>query len=104
MIDLESTRKKLEERRKTLAKRTDRIQRDLRRLPDSDSQERVTELENDEVLERLDDVERGELARLNHALERLEAGDYENCERCGEVIHPGRREAVLDTSYCINCA
>ena len=104
MTDMESMRRKLKERRETLISRTDRIQRDLRKLPDSDSQERVTELENDEVLERLDDVERGELARVNHVLERLEAGKYETCERCGEAIDPRRREAVLDTSYCINCA
>jgi DnaK suppressor protein len=104
VINLESARQKLQERRKTLAVRTDRIQQDLRKLPDSDSQERVTELENDEVLERLDDAERGELARLDHALERLNADSYEDCERCGEKINPGRREAVLDTSFCIQCA
>ena len=104
MIDLECARKRLEEQREMLVARTDRIQRDLRRLPDSDSQERVTERENDEVLERLDEAERGELIRVNHALERLDSGDYESCERCGEAIDPGRREAVLDTSYCIHCA
>lgn len=104
MFDREIARKKLEERRETLATRTERIQRNLRRLPDSDSQERVTERENDEVLERLDDTEREELARVTRALQRLEAGIYEECEHCGETIEAGRLEAIPETATCVDCA
>jgi RNA polymerase-binding transcription factor DksA len=104
VLDKETARRNLEERREKLVERTGRIQQHLRRLPDADSQERVTEGENDEVLERLDDTERAELARVTRALERLESGTYETCERCGEAIQPGRLEALPETSTCVDCA
>jgi RNA polymerase-binding transcription factor DksA len=104
VFDRKAARKRLEERRATLVTRTERIQQNLRRLPDADSQERVTERENDEVLERLDDTEREELARVDRALQRLEAGTYDECERCGETIQAGRLEAIPETATCVNCA
>jgi RNA polymerase-binding protein DksA len=104
MNDEKAVRAMPEERRDRLYARTGRIQRDLRRLPDADSQERVTERENDEVLERLDDTERAELARVERALERIEAGDYGRCERCGGDIGPARLAALPETPTCIDCA
>jgi len=104
VIDIQATRRRLEARRDELFKRTGKIQRDLRQLRDQDSQERVTETENDEVLEGLDEVERVQLARLRHALERLEAGTYEQCERCGGTIPAARLEAVPETALCTECA
>jgi RNA polymerase-binding transcription factor DksA len=104
VIDTEATRQALEARRDQLVTRTGRIQGDLRKLRDPDSQERVTESENDEVLEGLDGVERAELERVNHALERLASGSYEECERCGGNIPAARLEAIPDTALCVGCA
>jgi RNA polymerase-binding transcription factor DksA len=104
VIDTEATRQALEARRDQLVTRTGRIQGDLRKLRDPDSQERVTESENDEVLEGLDGVERAELERVNHALERLASGSYEECERCGGNIPGARLEAIPDTALCVGCA
>ena len=103
MIDRQIIRGRLEERRDQLIARTGRIQGDLRRLRNPDSEERVTEDQNDEVLEGLDDVERAELARVSHALERLEAATYEQCERCGQAIPAARLEAVPETALCMSC-
>lgn len=103
-IDLQAARKRLEDRRRQLVARTGSIARELRSLRDQDSAERVTESENDEVLEGLDGSERRELARIARALERLAAGTYTECERCGEEIPAARLEAVPDTSTCVDCA
>lgn len=104
MTARDAARRTLEERRDKLVSRTGKIQENLRRLPDSDSQERVTEGENDQVLERLDDTERAELAQVERALQRIEAGTYGRCETCGEDIAPGRLEALPETATCVDCA
>jgi RNA polymerase-binding transcription factor DksA len=64
----------------------------------------VTEGQNDEVLEGLDDVERAELTRVTHALGRLDDATYEQCERCGQAIPTARLEAVPETALCMSCA
>lgn len=104
MIDEKAVRIRLEERLDTLSARTQRIERDLRSARDPDSQERVTESENDEVLEELNDTERAELARVRHALARLAAGTYATCEKCREEIPSERLEVIPDTSFCVACA
>lgn len=46
--------------------------------------------------EQLDDVQ--------HALEKIEAGEYGNCETCGEPISDVRLEAMPAARYCITHA
>jgi RNA polymerase-binding transcription factor DksA len=104
MIDEKSIRSHLEGRLRALSARGARIERDLRARRNPDSEERVTESENDEVLQELGDAERAELARVQHALARLDAGTYETCEGCGEEIPPERLAAVPDTPLCVACA
>ncbi len=45
-----------------------------------------------------------ELAELENAQARLDAGTYGVCERCGERIGDGRLEALPAATRCINCA
>jgi len=45
-----------------------------------------------------------ELARIEAALGRLEAGDYGLCVRCGEEIAEGRLLFDPATPLCIDCA
>jgi RNA polymerase-binding protein DksA len=47
---------------------------------------------------------RTHLAEIDAALERLDAGRYGTCERCGEPIGVGRLEARLTARLCITCA
>jgi DnaK suppressor protein len=42
-------------------------------------------------------------AELDAALERLDAGTYGTCERCGEAIAPARLEVLPATALCITC-
>jgi RNA polymerase-binding protein DksA len=44
------------------------------------------------------------LAEVDAAIERLEAGTYGTCERCGEPIAEGRLEARPVARTCIGCA
>ncbi len=58
----------------------------------------VFEREKDRGL--LQQVE-GELADVEHALDRLEAGQYGRCEVCGVEIPEERLEAVPTARYCL---
>jgi RNA polymerase-binding transcription factor DksA len=46
---------------------------------------------------------RTQCAELEAALERLDAGTYGTCERCGEAIAPARLEVLPATALCITC-
>lgn len=47
---------------------------------------------------------REQLNDAETALERLDAGDYGSCERCGQPIPPARLEAMPTTRFCIEHA
>lgn len=47
---------------------------------------------------------REHLAEIDAALERLAAGTYGSCTRCGRPIAPGRLEARPTARTCIACA
>ena len=50
-------------------------------------------LENDRAL----------LRKIEAALERLDAGKYGICERCGRPINPRRLEALPYVTLCVDC-
>lgn len=43
------------------------------------------------------------LKKFDHALKRLDQGDYGICQRCNCSIPLGRLEAVPFTEYCVPC-
>ncbi|WP_434097454.1 TraR/DksA family transcriptional regulator [Streptomyces massasporeus] len=47
---------------------------------------------------------REHLNDLDHALERLERGDYGRCEQCGEPIPTERLEVRPAAKTCVHCA
>ena len=47
---------------------------------------------------------RHHLGEIDAALERLHAGTYGTCERCGQLIAAGRLEARPTARTCIDCA
>jgi RNA polymerase-binding protein DksA len=49
----------------------------------------------------LDSIE-GELADIEHALQRLDDGSYGTCEACGKPIGDDRLEAMPATRYCLD--
>ena len=100
-------RAKLTARREELSKRVEKIEHDVRHdaVPlERDSQERVVQLQNDDVLDTLDDAGRNELTLIDRALERMDRGDYGTCARCGEPIAPARLKALPFAEQCIACA
>jgi DnaK suppressor protein len=52
---------------------------------------------------RLRGREKTYLAKIEQALERIEAGSFGSCEECGEPISMKRLEARLETTLCIRC-
>jgi DnaK suppressor protein len=87
-----------------LRRRTSKIEGDLRRTPNRDSEERAQESENDEVLERLDRGGLDEISAIEAALGRIRSGDYGRCTSCGEAIAVGRLDALPFARTCIDCA
>ena len=107
MLNLDLTRKHLEERCSELESRLDSINRDLRRRTEpvaADFAEQATEQENIDVLYALEREGREELQLVQHALKRLDAGNYTECKRCGSPIAELRLKALPYTETCIGCA
>ena len=68
-------------------------------LEESAQKDRMTRLES-----RL--TERGQtlLRQIDDALERIDAGTFGECERCGNDIGSGRLKAMPTAALCIDCA
>jgi RNA polymerase-binding transcription factor DksA len=106
-VKTDQIKETLEARRAELLARQERVSKHTRHrdepLP-ADFAEQAIELENGETLVALDQEMQGELARLDKALLRLQAGTYFQCESCGEDIGAERLKALPGSSQCIDCA
>ncbi len=113
-VRLRGLRAKLEAKRETLVQRLGRGLRWGLGEPLRDSVGELSAYDNQpadlgaETFERekdlgLIDNTRLLLARIDHALERIEGGEYGWCENCGAAIDPKRLEAVPETSFCRRC-
>lgn len=106
-MDTDAIRRQLNTRRNELLQRVNRLDKDVshRDEPyDRDGAEQAIELENLDVLMRLDEEGRAELKQVNAALMRLDSGNYGLCAECGEAIAPERLAALPSTTTCIDCA
>jgi DnaK suppressor protein len=72
------------------------------RLP-ADSEERATVLENSDVQDALRQEALDEVAKVDAALARLQAGHYGECVACGEQIDSQRLRAYPAAVRCIDC-
>lgn len=61
-------------------------------------------LENDEILQAIENSALRELEQIEHALARLETGEFAICETCGEDIDAARLRIVPSTTLCGECA
>ena len=73
--------------------------------------DRQSELEESAQKDRITRVEsrltqRGQvmLRQIDDALERIDAGTFGECERCGNDISHGRLKALPTAALCIECA
>lgn len=104
---MEQRQELLEALRDELVERVDRYKVHKMRLEnplDRDMEEQAIELENEDVIDALEEEAEEELGQVLHALERIEEGEGELCERCGEPIDPRRLEAIPYATLCVDCA
>lgn len=70
----------------------------------ADFAEQAVEVENNEVVERLDEDAKMDLAHIQKALDRIEDGSYGICTQCNNTINEARLEAIPQAGLCIDCA
>jgi RNA polymerase-binding transcription factor DksA len=104
---LRKTRARLVARVEQLRDRIRHVQLDLGRetnpLP-RDAPDAAVVIENDEILQAIDEAARRELIQIEHALERLDAGKFAECEVCGADIGAARMSSVPHATRCVHCA
>jgi len=66
-------------------------------------EEEATETAELETRLELEKRIRDQLAAVEHALSKFEAGTYGLCDICGQTIDPARLEALPQASLCLNC-
>ncbi len=103
----EASLKKLLSLRQELTQRIEAIENDVHHkdLPvEKDFAEQVTQRENDDVLNALDDEAKQTLIQVTNAIKRIQDGQYGRCEICGEDISEARLNALPYATTCVNCA
>jgi RNA polymerase-binding protein DksA len=104
---LEAARKKLLHRRQELV---DLIQKGNAGIDQIRSEREIEfgdEAQSEEEQARIAliaEAEDGEVARIDAALARIDAGTYGRCANCGELIEPRRLEASPYAVQCTDCA
>ena len=96
--------KALKARLSELTGRVAEIDSELRKPLSADSEERATDLENQEALEAIEDSEMHEIRQIREALKRISEGTYGVCTECGADIDPKRLKALPTATRCIACA
>jgi len=107
MKDYEETRQTLFSMLEELNERLGKITDDVKHadMPiEKDFAEQATQNENDEVLDRLGNAARTEIAMIQQAIARIDSGKYGFCLRCGGPIKPERLKIVPYSSLCVECS
>ncbi len=103
---------KLEEFRQLLQEQMDQLLRDADRTVSEMTDEKTNfpdptdraSLESDRNFElRIRDRERKLIAKIREALDRIESGEFGECESCGDVIGEARLKVRPVTTLCIEC-
>ena len=97
-------REQLEQHKAELTERISKIKADAGKKLEADFAEQATQLENRDVLNALASEGAEQLAKVNTALQRMDAGTYGTCAECGASIQAARLEARPYASRCITCA
>ncbi len=107
-IELATVRLQLQRRRRLLLDANQRTAAEIERLRGAERDPEPVEASQSEQaqydLEQLGEVERRELANIDAALQRLDAGEYGVCRRCGERIEASRLAAMPFVLECTECA
>jgi len=93
--------------RNEMTARINAIDKDVRHREDpveKDFAEQVTQGENDDVLNALDDEAKTIVLQIDAALSSIRASTYGICKKCGKPIAEKRLEAIPYATTCIECA
>ena len=104
MTDWSDTEKRIRARRAELTEELLDIEDRLDDEPPKDWEDRASERQSDEVLEALGSHDLSELRQIDAALDRIAAGTYGECAKCGEDIAAERLKALPATPLCTSCA
>lgn len=107
MKDYEGIRSNLLDMLEDLDERLSKITEDVKHVDEPvshDFAEQATEMENNEVLDSLGNITRGEMDKVKGAIARIDSGEYGVCVVCGEPIGQERLEILLFSDKCIKCA
>jgi len=105
--ELRTVKEGLERRRLQLLELAQRADAGIAQIRSEREVEHGDEAQSEEAQARLDllgEAERAEVARIDAALERLEAGRYGVCRTCAEPIEPKRLAAMPLALDCLACA
>ena len=99
--------------RKTLLERRSKILGEVEETLDSvlteglqrhaDEVDQATAATSDALDRRIRDREKGILKKINKALSRMDIGEYDECESCGNFIGNKRLTARPEATLCIEC-
>lgn len=96
----------LNEMKEALVTSLGKIEKDKKRVNgplEADSSDQAQSLQNNEVVDHLDEMERAELDQINAALSRIENGTFGNCSECGNEIDDKRLKALPFANVCMDC-
>ncbi len=102
--DTDKIREQLLATQAELKKRVNRIHDHARNPLNADSSEQAAELTNLPVVSALEAEGMEELADIENAIHRLEAGTFGICITCGEEVGAKRLEARPASAECMDCA
>ena len=100
----EDVAKALKARLSELTGRVAEIDSELRVPLSADSEDRATDLENQDALEGIEISKIQEIKQIGEALRRIAEGTYGVCAQCGVDIDPKRLKALPNATRCISCA
>ena len=107
MSSTQTTIDRLQTLREELTQRVTSIDADIHHKNEpveKDFAEQVTQRENDEVLNAIDEEAQQTIMLIDAALSRIKNGSYGTCEKCGEEIPVERTNALPYVTTCVKCA
>jgi DnaK suppressor protein len=107
MIDYAAFEARLHELRDEMTSRINAIDNEVhhRNEPvEKDFAEQVSQGENDDVLNALDNEAKVIVQQIDKALLGIKEGAYGVCKRCGNPIPEKRLEAIPYVTLCVDCA
>lgn len=104
MNEYQEIAQRLREELAELMKRAQAVEDELSHPLDADSSEQAVDLEDDESLEGLGEVLRGQIRDIQQAMLRIDRGEYGTCAKCGGEIGLARLKALPTATRCIACA